>query len=379
MCGKSVIVFGSRSIIVATLIMVECTKGASWCRSETTPAAGLEPGFVGRIPSRLAYDDGSNLRVQIIKGLRSRAARPGFRQCGSAAWHGAVNPLSRDRGKEGGPVSNDKAIDTPLKEAQRQAQKVATEYMYHLALNRQLPHALEDYHVEAVLNGAEPPYRPGEVRYLPIEAVVTTNDETLPAALLKAGITREQGHVLISRQIEKNRKLWESEFSSDRPFDPEPRFHTVLDGKTYPVVILDHEPGVNRKKIIGDRLRPLGYKGGKSYSYTKKLSENETSGCSFDFGTWRGTLNSAFTYDYNRHNTSEDVNDRKQRLLLRLPLIYWTVGMQEHAEGIAVADIPHTTEKNLMRTFDNIAFLAKKLEEDMVPRWRQVVTQLGIT
>jgi len=116
-------------------------------------------------------------------------------------------------------VPNDKAIDTPLKEAQRQAQKVATEYMYHLALNRQLPHALEDYHVEAVLNGAEPPYRPGEVHYLPIEAVVTPNDEALPAALLKAGITREQSQFLISKQIEKNRKLWESEFSSDRPFD----------------------------------------------------------------------------------------------------------------------------------------------------------------
>jgi hypothetical protein len=275
-------------------------------------------------------------------------------------------------------VSNDKAIDTPLKEAQRQAQKVATEYMYHLALNRQLPHALEDYHVEAVLNGAEPPYRPGEVHYLPIEAVVTTNDETLPAALLKAGITREQGQFLISKQIEKNRKLWESEFSSDRPFDPEPRFHTVLDGKTYPVVILDHEPGVNRKKIIGDRLRPLGYKGGKSYFYTKRVSENETLGCSFDFGTWRSTLNSTFTYDYNPHNTSEDVDDGKKRFHLRLPLIYWTVGMQEHSEGIAVTDIPHTTEKNLIRTFDNIAFLAKKLEEDVVPRWRQVVTQLGL-
>ena len=51
--------------------------------------------------------------------------------------------------------------------------------------------------------------------------------------------------------------------------------------------------------------------------------------------------------------------------------------MQEHAAGIAVTDIPHTTEKNLIRTFDNIAFLAKKLEEDVVPRWRQVVSQLG--
>ena len=137
------------------------------------------------------------------------------------------------------------------------------------------------------------------------------------------------------------------------------------------MVSLDREPGRNRTKIIGVRLRPLGYKGGKSYFYTKKLSENETLECSFDFGTWRSTLNSRFTYDCNPHNISEDVDDRKQRFHLRLPLIYWTVGMQEHAEGIAVADIPHTTEKNLMRTLDNIAFLAKKLEEDMVPRWRQ--------
>ena len=52
--------------------------------------------------------------------------------------------------------------------------------------------------------------------------------------------------------------------------------------------------------------------------------------------------------------------------------------MKEHTEGIAVTAIPHTTEKNLIRTFDNIAFLVKKLEEDVVPRWRQVVTQLGL-
>ena len=180
-------------------------------------------------------------------------------------------------------MSNDKASDTPLKERNVKRRRSRRNICITLPLTGSCRMRLEDYHVEAVLNGAEPPYRPGEVHYLPIEAVVTTNDQTLPAALLKAGITHEQGQFLISKQIEKDRKLWESEFSSDQPFDPEPRFHTVLDGKTFPVVILDHEPGVNRKKIIGDRLRPMGYKVGKSYSYTKKLSEIETSGCSFDF------------------------------------------------------------------------------------------------
>jgi hypothetical protein len=276
-------------------------------------------------------------------------------------------------------MPNDKAIDTPLNEAKRQATKIATEYMYDLALNRQLPHALEDYHVKAVWIGAEPPSSPGpgQIQYYPLDAVIVPDDEPLPSALIKAGLTREHNQSIISRQQEKDRKLWESEFSSDRPFDPRPRFCTVLDGKEYMVARLDREPGAERAKIIGARLRPLGYKGGKSYFYTKKLSENEALGCNFDFGTWRSTLNSAFTYDYNPHNTSEDVDDRKQRFHLRLPLIYWTVGMQEHAEGIAVADIPHTTTKNLMRTFDNIAFLAKKLEEDIVSQWRQLASQLG--
>ena len=41
--------------------------------------------------------------------------------------------------------------------------------------------------------------------------------------------------------------------------------------------------------------------------------------------------------------------------------------MQEHAEGIVVMFIPFTTEKNLEMTFDNIAFLAKKLEDGMPP------------
>ncbi len=115
-------------------------------------------------------------------------------------------------------MDDEKNIDANLTEAKIQAEKGATEYMYNLALNRRLPHALEDYYVKAVLIGAEAPYGVGQERYVSLDAVIVPEGEPLPAALVKAGITREQSQLLISQQQDKNRKLWESEFSADRPF-----------------------------------------------------------------------------------------------------------------------------------------------------------------
>ena len=172
------------------------------------------------------------------------------RRCRSPAWNRTVNPLPRHRGAGGGIVSDDKAIDTPLQEAERQARKVATEYMYDLALHRHLPYALEDYHVKATRIGSQEPYSPGEVRYMPLLAVVVLGDEPLPAAFIKADITRERSQSLIAKQQEKDRAIWESEFSSDKPYNPEPQYYTVLEAHNYPVVILDKEAGVKREKII---------------------------------------------------------------------------------------------------------------------------------
>ena len=105
-------------------------------------------------------------------------------------------------------MSDDKAIDTPLQEAERQARKVATEYMYDLALHRHLPYALEDDHVKATRIGSQEPYSPGEVRYMPLLAVVVLGDEPLPAAFIKADITRERSQSLIAKQQEKDRAIW---------------------------------------------------------------------------------------------------------------------------------------------------------------------------
>ena len=275
---------------------------------------------------------------------------------------------------QGKSMDDDKAIDMQLKDAKIQAEKAATEYMYKLTLNRQLPHVLEDYYVKAVRIGAEPPYIPGQVIYAPLDAVIVPDDEPLPAAFVKAGITREHSQSVISRQQGKDRKLWESEFSSDRPFNPKPQFHTVIDDKDYLVAYLKKEPGVERAKIIGARLRTLGYKGGRSYYYSKKLSEQETLVCSFDFGTWRNSLNSHFSYGFRPPGTEERItkHNKHQCFNMGVTFIYWTIGMQEYPQGISVMGMPHTTEKNLMLTFDNIAFLAKKLEEEIVPQWRQL-------
>jgi hypothetical protein len=255
-----------------------------------------------------------------------------------------------------------------IEEAERQARQAAAQYMYGLALHRDLPHALEEYHVTALRNGASPPYGPGEVRYMPLEAVVIADDEPLPAAFVNAGITREASRSLILKQQDKDQALWQSEFP-DRPYDRAPMFHAVLDGKAYPVVLLDKEAGIKRDKIVGMQLKPLGYKG-RAYCYTKKLTEVETMTCEFDFGTWRGSLDAALIY-------KRRLPDMPRDFTLRLPLIAWPVGKQEHADGISVANIPHTTERNLLRTAENMAFLATKLEQDLVPQWRQLAAQVA--
>jgi hypothetical protein len=100
------------------------------------------------------------------------------------------------------------------------------------------------------------------------------------------------------------------------------------------------------------------------------LTELETMACVFDFGTWRGSLDAALVYQRRLPDMARDFT-------LRLPLIGWPVGMQEHADGISVANIPHTTERNLLRTAENMAFLATKVEQDLVPQWRQLAALLA--
>ncbi len=143
------------------------------------------------------------------------------------------------------------------------------------------------------------------------------------------------------------------------------------------MALLDKESSAERAKIISARLRPLGYTGGKSYYYSKKLSDQETLICHFDFGTWRGNLDSSFSYGFRPPGVEErfTVHNKHQRFSLSVPFIYWTIGMQEHSTGISIMSMPHTTEKNLMLTLDNIAFLAKKLEEEMVPHWQRLALQ----
>jgi hypothetical protein len=54
-----------------------------------------------------------------------------------------------------------------------------------------------------------------------------------------------------------------------------------------------------------------------------------------------------------------------------VPFIAWAVEPVVHDAGIAVRDVPLTNEENLGMTFDNIAFLADRVEQRFVSTWRK--------
>ena len=251
------------------------------------------------------------------------------------------------------------------------ARRAVSEFMYELAATHGLPHALERYHVQAVPNISDAPPSPANTRYLPVEAVIVADEAPLPAAFEAAGVTREGSRELIARHFERERADWQSAFPG-QPYELERHcYTTVLDGKPYLVAALKPQPGIKRKPLIASRLKPLGYKapgGSSNYHFTKVLSPADSMQCRFDFGTWRGTLNADIWYQCTPSASAA-------AFTLHLPFIAWTIEPVEHAAGISVRDVPLTNEKNLGMTFDNIAFIAERVEQRFVSAWRQAAAR----
>jgi hypothetical protein len=247
------------------------------------------------------------------------------------------------------------------------ARRAVSEFMYELAAKHELPHALETYHVKAVPNISDATPSPANTRYLPVEAVIVADDEPLPEAFEAAGVTREASRALIARHVERERADWQSAFPG-QPYEVERHcYTTVLDGKPYLVAALNPQPGIKRKPLIASRLKPLGYKSpgsSSNYHFTKVLSVADSMQCSFDFGTWRGTLVANLSYQYTPPGSAASFT-------LRVPFIAWAVEPVVHEAGIAVRDVPLTNEENLGMTFDNIAFIAERVEQRFVGAWRE--------
>jgi hypothetical protein len=248
-----------------------------------------------------------------------------------------------------------------------EAQRAALEFMYELAAAHELPHALETYHVKAVPNIPGASASPADTRYLPVEAVVVPDDEPLPAAFEAAAVTREHSRELIARHFERERADWQSAFPG-RPYELERHcYTTMLEGKPYLVAALKPQPGIKRKPLIANRLKPLGYKSPGSsgnYYFSKQLSPVDVMLCRFDFGTWRGTLHANLWYQCTPPGSAATFK-------LHVPFIAWTVEPIVHDTGISVRDVPLTSEKNLGMTFDNIAFIAERVERHFVGAWRE--------
>lgn len=248
-----------------------------------------------------------------------------------------------------------------------EAARAVSEFMYALAAEHELPHVLETYHVKAVSNISGAPESVADTHYLPVEAIIVPDDQPLPAVFEAAGVTRRESQEQIARHFERERADWKSAFPG-QPYELERHcYRTTLEGKPYLVAPLKPQPGIKRKPLIASRLKPLGYKSPGSatnYFFSKTLSPVDAMTCSFDFGTWRRTLSTNLWYQCTPPGGAGAFK-------VHVPFIVWTVEPVTHAGGVAVRDVPLTNEQNLGMTFDNIAFVAQRVEGHFVPRWRE--------
>ena len=176
----------------------------------------------------------------------------------------------------------------------------------------ELPHRLEKYYFpEGILRqvGQDedgrvilesiPNPNPKQTSYAPYHQLWVPEDQPIPPPRLALGYQRE----LVRPFFEQMKKVLTSAYRN--PAHALGHFKkTTIDGVECIVVATDREK-IDRRKILGDAFRPLGYAFVKqpqgsvgSYQLKKLLSETESLNVDFDFGTWRQTIDCSFGYQY---------------------------------------------------------------------------------
>ena len=241
-------------------------------------------------------------------------------------------------------------------------------FMLDLVRSGKLPHDIMQYHIKVeYVGGRNADGSPSiMMQYRPLECILIPQGQPRPARLDALGVRAEMAEEFVAQ----HKKLWESMPGGERPYDINAATHPgVLDGVEYRVLPLMRQPGIDRKKILNQFLKPAGYRQAKglgTYEFQKILSDREMCGCSFDFGSWRQTVMASFSYTYSSVG---------KLLTLRLPFIYWS-GVYPGTQN--PRDIDISTERIFSMTVENVAFIAQALEKKFLPEFHGLIEKGGL-
>jgi ribosomal protein S10 len=248
-----------------------------------------------------------------------------------------------------------------LEDQSREIREEAREFMKRLAREGRLPHRLEKSYfllenTKGVNSDGSPVLSP--VEFLPLHSIWVPEDSPIPVSLQTAGYDRHSARTF----MELERKSFDQIRIGASTFSLKSYPQKAIDGISCYILPIAKETGFDRKKIINDVFRPLGYQkesGAKGsvgfYAYRKIISQTEYLQTIFDLGTYRQTVSAVF--DYCNGGFS-----------LRLPLIYWPL---EYPHG-GFFQIHITTKDIFKMTFENIGTLVKFLEAEYVPRFKKM-------
>jgi hypothetical protein len=236
-----------------------------------------------------------------------------------------------------------------------------------------LPHRLERYYFpEGILRqvgqtedgkvilASFPNPHPDKTTYVPYHQLWVPEDRPIPPSLQAVGYQRDTTRA----QFQVLNQLFLQTYNN--PVHALGHFKkTIIDGIECIVVTTDREK-INRRKILGDVFKPLGYAFVKqpqgsigSYELRKPLSETESLLCDFDFGTWRQTIDCTFAYDW--------VNEHSPKLKrFRICLTGWA-----YPGTVAI-----TSEELFAKTIENIAAMAALVEKEVIAGLRKSLDEL---
>jgi hypothetical protein len=241
------------------------------------------------------------------------------------------------------------------------AQEKAAKHMQALAEEGGLPHRLERYYFTTDgLHGGDD--------FVAYQHIWVPQGQPVPPSLLALGYQRDE----TDRALAELEAEWQAIARQIKSAaSPETRWADMktirIDGIECRVLPKTREK-FNRDKILKAAFKPLCYEKAKqmagsvgNYDFVKQLSPQESVRVSFDFGTWRQTIDCWFVY---RGVPIPGIRGHAFKLVLN----GWS-----HRSALDI-----TSEELFTKAIENIAFMTDVLEKEHVPHVRAMLLKNGV-
>ena len=253
------------------------------------------------------------------------------------------------------------------------ARKISKEHLAAALTEGKLPHRLERYYFpEGILRqvgqtddgklilASFPNPDPNKTSYVPYHHLWVPEDCPIPPSLQAVGYTRDTTRDQFKLMNQIFFKAYNDPAHALGHFKK-----TTIDGVECFVVTTDRDK-INRRKILGDVFKPLGYAFVKqpqgsvgTYELRKPLGGTEALLCDFDFGTWRQTIDCTLAYRWDQER-SPKVKP------FRIVLSGWS-----YPGTVAIS-----SEELFIKTIENIGAMAALVEEEVIARLRRSLAEL---